>query len=177
MNKNTRNYTQNEKIEFLFFINEKHLICKRTFDMYNYNDKARESLEIKTMMDNIAGVNINDIGRMGIIPTYLKKRSMEDSWLNYKPYFAQTKEDVLYNSGEKKQNSFRFEVKINNEIIGSSYFNGNNFSPSARWDIDINELVPEIISEIKDCLGRKTYTKKYGNVKLTRHNIFLGDIA
>jgi hypothetical protein len=175
MNKNYKGYQSGEeRFEFLFFINEKHLICKRAFDVRDYNDKSRESLEIKTMMDSIAGMNLNSIGTMGIIPTFLKKRSIEDSWLNYRPYINQTQEDVLYNNTQK-QNSFKFEVRVDGETLATSYFDGNNFSPSARWDINILELVPEILSEIRYYLSKKNYTKNYGSVKLKRHNIFLGE--
>lgn len=171
----SNNYrTGKERFEFLFFKNDVNIICKKSFDVQNYNDNCRESLEMKIMMDNISRTNINSLGSMGIIPNFLKNRSMEDSWLNYKPYFSQSQDDILYLLNKTvRSTSFKFEIRENGQTIATSYLDGDIFSPSANWEINISSIIPEILSEIKYAFTRKSYTHNYSSVKLKRNNTCL----
>lgn len=160
-----------QRFEFSLLINNK-IICQRLFDVKGYNENVRESIELKEMMNDIAGINTNDVGAIGIIPKFLKSKSIEYLWGYYDPYRPQKVEDILYKNINDKIDNFQFEIKVDGETIGISTFSGNMFPPKVRYSVDIRELIPEIIQEIKYYLSKNSYTKQYGPISLNRHNKF-----
>jgi hypothetical protein len=101
---------------------------------------------------------------MGIIPAHLKNRAIEYLWKNYNPYYPQ-KEDAYKNIFEK-EDTFHFEIKVDKATVAQSVFCGNFFPQQVRYQVDIKEIIPSIISEIKDYLSEKKYTTKYADVAL-----------
>lgn len=165
--------------EFSLKIND-FIICKRFFNIKNYNTECRESLEMKEMVDEIMGVH--DQMTLGIIPEFFKKQSIIDTCNSYNNYELN---NVDYND---KDSYFTFELSKNNinrlkksggdftfkdlnkEVIASGGLNGNLFHPNVRYEIDIRGIIPDIINVINKYLSLNTYTKSYGDVKLVRHN-------
>jgi hypothetical protein len=82
---------EDQRFEFVLYIND-HIICQRYFNIYDFNEDSIKSLELKEMMDNIAGMNNGDYGSQGIIPNHLKEKSLTYLWDNYNPYFLQPEE-------------------------------------------------------------------------------------
>lgn len=163
MNTNMNKKVEEQRFEFVLYIN-KHIICQRYFNIRDYNEESVKSIEIKELMDRIVGMNNGTHGSMGIIPTHLKKKSLEFLWKNYNPYYPQ-KEDAYKNIFEK-EDIFDFEIKVDKASVAQSTFSGNFFPPNVRYQVDIKELIPTIISEIKDSLSEKNYTKNYADVAL-----------
>lgn len=162
-NFNTNKKIEEQRFEFILYINN-HIICQRYFSIKDYNEESVKSLELKELMDKIAGMNNGNYGAMGIIPNHLKKKAIDYLWKNYNPYYPQ-KEDNYKNNFEK-EDIFDFEIRIDKSMVAKSTFSGNFFPPQVRYQVDIKELIPSIISEIKDYLSQKKYTKKYANVAL-----------
>lgn len=163
-----------QRFEFLLLINN-NIICQRFFDIKGYNEAARESYEIKLMMDGLAGINIDNsgLGAMGLIPRFLQSKSLEYLWGYYNPHKPQKEEDILVKNINEKEDNFQFEVRVDGETIASSTFSGSQFPPKVRYSVNIKELIPEIISDIRYYLGKKDgHTKQYGAIKLNRHNKF-----
>jgi hypothetical protein len=152
-----------ERFEFLLYIN-KHIICQRYFSIKDYNEEVVNSIELKELMDAIVGMNNNDFGSMGIIPKHLKKKSIEYLWKFYNPYMDK-KEDPYKNIHEK-EDIFDFEIRVDKTPIAQSTFSGNFFPPQVRYQVDIKELIPNIINEIKNTLTQKKYETTYANVEL-----------
>lgn len=71
---------EEQRFEFILYIND-HIICQRYFNIRDYNENSVKSLEIKELMDNIVGMNNGDFGYLGIIPKYLKDKSVDYLWL------------------------------------------------------------------------------------------------
>ena len=147
---------EEQRFEFLLYING-HIICQRYFGIRDYNEKSVKSLEMKDLMDRIVGVNRST---MGIIPMNLKKKAVEYLWKNYNQYHTQ-KEVVVKNNYEK-EDTFNFEIRVDKVVVSQSTFSGNLFPPQVRYQVDIKEIIPDIISEIKDTLSQKNYTTKSG---------------
>lgn len=154
---------EEQRFEFVLYIN-KHIICQRYFSIKDYNEKSSNSLDIKNLMDKIVGMSENSERTMGIIPSHLKKKSMEYLWKFYNPY-APPKEEPYKNIFEK-EDIFDFEIRVDKTAVAQSSFSGNYFPPQVRYQVDIKELIPNIISEIKDTLSQKKYTSKYADVQL-----------
>lgn len=163
MTTNTIKKFEEQRFEFILYIN-KHIICQRYFNIRDYNEESVRSLEIKELMDTIVGMNNGNYGTMGIIPNHFKKKAVDYLWKNYNPYFQQKEENPKNNF--EKEDIFDFEIRIDKETVAKSTFSGNFFPPQVRYQVDIKELIPTIISEIKDYLSQKKYTKSYANVAL-----------
>jgi hypothetical protein len=152
---------EEQRFEFVLYIN-KHIVCQRYFNIRDYNERAPQSLEIKELMDRLVGMN--NVGRLGMIPNRLKNKSVEYLWKNFNPYYQQ-KPEIGKNIFEKLD-TFDFEIKVDKNVVAQSTFCGNFFPPQVRYQVDIKEIIPDIISEIKDTLSSKKYTTKYADVVL-----------
>jgi hypothetical protein len=165
--------------EFVLRIND-HIICQRYFNIKNYNNDCRESLEMKEMMDDIMGVNQQ--ARLGVIPEFFKWQCMD---------YTIKENDLPYNSQNKsadKDDKFTLEILKNNvnrlrdkngdfdlddlqkESLAIGMFDGKIFHPSVRYEIDVRSIIPDIIVTIQDAMNQKKYTKTYGSERLVRHN-------
>ena len=144
-----------QRFEFILYINQTKFIVQRFFDIRDYNEDSIKSLELKELMDNIAGVNIDSFGTMGIIPRFLKQKSIDYLWNNYNPYYIQQEEGAK-NIYEKIDN-FQFEIRVDKRTVAKSEFSGNIFPPKVRYDVNIKEIIPSIMAEIRHFLAQKKY--------------------
>lgn len=162
--------------EFVLKIND-HIICQRYFNIKNYNNDCRESLEIKHMMDEIMG--INQAFKLGLIPEFFKYQCMQNS---YKPYYAQNNHlndkvdvftlEVLKNNVNRlrdKDGDFDLDA-LQKELIVQGMFDGKIFHPNVRYEIDVRSIIPDIIGAIQDAMSHKKYVNSYGSTELVRHN-------
>jgi hypothetical protein len=147
---------EEQRFEFILYINN-HIICQRYFNIKEFNEESTNSFEIKEMMNRICGMNNGKYGTMGIIPTFFKKKSIDYLWSNYNPYTPQT--EVNYRSIFQKVDNFQFEFKIDKQMVSKSVFSGNFFPPKVRYAVDIKEIIPSIISEFRQSLSQKNYSK------------------
>ena len=148
----------NQKFEFLLKINN-NIICQRYFNIRDYNENAIKSLELKELMDNIVGLNNGDFGSVGIIPTFLKNRAVDYLWNNFNPYQEQT--EVLRTTD--KVDNYQFEIKVDKAVVAKSQFSGNLFPPKVRYDVNIKEIIPSIMTEIRYYFSQKNYSKVEAN--------------
>jgi len=147
---------EEQRFEFVLYINN-HIICQRYFNIREFNENCVGSWEMKDLMDAICGMNNGDFGTMGIIPNYLKNKSKDYLWNNYNPYSVQP--DQGPRNIFEKIDDFQFEIKIDKKSVAKSIFSGNYFPPKVRYAVDIKEIIPAIMSEIRHSLSKKNYTK------------------
>jgi len=147
---------EEQRFEFILYIND-HIICQRYFNIRDYNEDSLKSYELKELMDNIAGMNNGQYGTLGIIPRYLQKKSKEYLWDNYNPYFVQKDDEEVGKSIFDKIDNFQFEIKIDKVSVAKSQFCGNYFPPKVRYAVDVREIIPSIMSEIRHSLSQKKY--------------------
>jgi len=150
MTNQTTKKIEEQPFEFLLYIND-HIICQRYFAIRDYNPDVINSYEMRDLIDNICGVN----GHMGIIPNHLKKKSINYLWENYNPYYTQA-EDPNKTTSEKIDN-FQFEIKVNKKSVAKTQFSGNLFPPKVRYAVDIKEIIPSIMAEIREYFTLKNY--------------------
>lgn len=153
-NATSTNRVEEQRFEFVLYIND-HIICQRYFNIRDYNEESLKSYELKELMDNIAGMNIDNFGKLGIIPKYLKNKSIDYLWDNYNPYFVQ-KEETSKNIFDKIDN-FQFEIKVDKTTVAKSEFCGNYFPPKVRYAVDVREIIPAIMTEIRQYFSQKNY--------------------
>jgi hypothetical protein len=153
---------EEQRFEFLLYIN-KHIICQRYFSVNNFNEESLRSCELKGLMEALVGTNGYPFGNMGLITNHLKNKSVDYLYKFYNPHSP--KSDTYKNNYEK-EDFFDFEIRVDKNVVASSRFSGNIFPQQVRYQVDIKEIIPQIISEIKDTLSKKKYTRKYNNFSL-----------
>ena len=67
-----------QRFEFILYTNN-HIVCQRFFNIRDFNEESLKSYELKELMDVLCSLNDKD-GRMGIIPTHLKNKSVDYLW-------------------------------------------------------------------------------------------------
>jgi hypothetical protein len=155
MNKNV-NFS-NQKFEFVFRINN-NIICQRYFSLDGYNRNVLKSDELKTLMDSIAGMNNGDFGSCGIIPKFLKDKSVDYLWDRFDPYSeVRREEDASEKDIFKNEDVFTFEIKVDKNVVAKSTFSGNWFPTVVRYQVNIKPIIPNIIEEINEFFTREQY--------------------
>jgi len=166
--------------EFVLRING-HIICQRYFNINNFNPDVLGSIDMKELLDSIAGVN-NSWGTMGIIPTYLKERSAEYlQFFEDNQHLSHKNRDNNVDNIWAKYDSYTFEIRIEGKVVGISEFSGNIFPPKIRYKVNLKhatniwgdkvldsngspknlDIIPNIVKEIKKTFSRKSYVKDY----------------
>lgn len=146
---------EEQRFEFVFYVNN-NIICQRYFHIYDFNEDALKSLELKDMMDSIGGMNNGQFGELGIIPNYLKTKSLNYLWENYNPYSVQN--DDSYKAPAKKGDVFKFEFKVDKRSVSEIQFSNEFFTLNPKINVDIREIIPAVMSEIRQSTSQKNYT-------------------
>lgn len=142
--------------EFVLYINNK-IICQRFFNIKGLDENETHFPNIKELADALCGINNGDFGLPGIIPSYLKNKTYEYLWDNYNPHVIQNQEDIKVQT--EKNDYFQFEIKVKKRPIMKTGFSATYYPPRVRYAVDIKEIIPNIISEIKYYL-MKDYSNK-----------------
>jgi len=137
--------------EFILYINGK-IICQRYFNIKGFNENSLTNENIKNLADSLCGLNNGEYGLPGIIPAFLKNKTYEYLWDNYNPHVVQNQDDIKTYS--EKNDSFQFDIKINKKLVMTTGFSANFYPPRVRYAVDIKEIIPNIISEIKTYLSQ-----------------------
>jgi len=169
------NKIEQHPFEFVLKINN-NIICQRYFNIHNFNEDVIDSLEMKELLDSIAGMNNNQGWEMGIIPTFLKDRSCEYlAFFDDNPHLSYKNKDGGVEDIWAKNDTYSFEIRINGELVGVSLFEGSTFPPKIRYKVNLKhktniwgekqlnerdlpiklDILPRITKEIKKTFSRK----------------------
>ena len=164
----TKPHYANQDFSFTFYTND-NIVCKRYFNIDTkksgkLNENVFSSFELKELMDELTGIN-NGYGRMGLIPSFLKKICENITWNNYNPYNPYTNPNDTKNIYETEHN-YRFEIAYHDNVVAKSIFPGNVFHPYARTGLHIGKIIPQIIETITNTLTLKKVTRQYNSVEL-----------
>ena len=141
-NQTAKKFDEPLRFEFLFCINN-HIICQRFFNVRDYNEDVLQSLELKDLIDSIAVTN-ESIAPLGIIPAFLKEKSVDFLWNNFDPYA----EPSINLDPPVKNDVFTFEIKVDKNTVAKTSFSGDVYPKKAKINVDIKDLIPTIMTEI-----------------------------
>ena len=146
---------EEQRFEFIFYING-NIICQRYFHIRGYNDEVRNSMDMKWCIDEVVDRIKDD----------LTQKTRDFLWANYDPYTPQTKEDIPTKDIFEKKDDYMMEIRVDKKPVAIKEFTGNYFPPKVRYQVNIKELIPSIISDIRDYFSQKKYTTEYDSVAL-----------
>lgn len=145
---NNRNENKKkERFEFILKING-NIICQRYFDIKGYNKEVLNSIELKNLVD----------GNVEMIDGELSKRSRRYLWRFYDPFQDQTEEDIPETNIWEKEDNFEFQIRVDGKEVVNRIFFGNHYPPRIRYQVDIKDLVPTIVSKIREVFSSKNLT-------------------
>jgi hypothetical protein len=113
---------------------------------------------LNELMNTLMGMNIGQIGYQGVIPKYLKKLANEYMWSNYNEHEVQLPEDIERYHSTRPNDVYTLELLFDDRVICRSSFNDRLLPPRVKTGadnsktieyIDIREIIPEIIQEIR----------------------------
>jgi len=160
-----KNFWDNFRFEFVLYINEqvkredgrnRPIICQRLFDVKGFNEDSLNSIELKELMDELTSITSPG---MGVIPKFLKATSKKHCWATYKPWSVVDNNDIT--NIFEDEDIFTFEIKVDKRVVAKSQFSGNWFQRDVRYNVNIRDIIPAVISEIEEYLSRDEYTSTY----------------
>lgn len=139
---------EEQRFEFLLLING-HIVCQRYFSIRGYNEDSINSMELKYAADDA----------VDLIETDLLAKTEDYLWKFHNPYKTQTQEEVEETKKVlgKKEDIFEFQIRVDKRPVIQKIFSGNLYPPKVRYQVNIKELIPEIISTIRVALSHKKY--------------------
>lgn len=142
----------------------------RDFNVRDYNDKFRESLESHDLLVDIMGDGSSKWnGVVGMIPSVIKNESVQRLWKSLE--YDKFNEQPI----KTKNTTFSFEIKKrvgdNKETILQTEYENNFFQPSLfKYKLDIREVLPEVMETIKTAMSMDNYTTTYSGEQIKRYN-------
>jgi hypothetical protein len=145
---------EEQRFEFLLYING-NIICQRYFNIRGFNENSIKSLYLKYTHDYC----------VDIIKEHLKAKTVNYLWEFFNPYKEQTEEEVPRGDIYEKEDVYGFEIRVDKKSVIESKFTGNVYPPKVRYQVDIKEIIPKIISEIREGLSQKNYSNQWGELE------------
>lgn len=137
--------------EFLLTL-ENNIIVQRFFNVNNYNPKVKNSMNLYYWITDVC----NEISDM------LKIKNLEYMSDNY--HFI-TDSEVVNNSEVIKEEYFKLEVKLENQVFITRIFPAHVYHPKARY-CDIRPKIKKILGDVTNILSGRYPEKTYLNYEL-----------
>jgi len=140
---------EESRFEFALLFNE-NLVVKRFFDVNNFNPKSLNSVEFTNVLFDINGISE---GYLGLIPSFLKKKSLESCWKYFNPYIKQEKSTVNTVNVNDKDFYYDFVVYVDKRQVGKVRFNGNIFQSDVTDSTNILPIIKDITYRLKKVMS------------------------
>lgn len=144
-----------KKFEFILYING-NIICQRYFSVKNYNREVLKSLDMVECVNDCVRIVQND----------LKEKSEDYLWKHFKPYHEQTEDDIPKGDIYEKEDTFDFEIRVDNRCVAKRTFTGNVYPQRVRYSVDIRKIIPTIIDTIQETLSRENFDVEYSGIEV-----------
>lgn len=145
--------TDATKLEFLVKLNE-NIVVQRFFNVKNYNEEAKSSLELHDAMTEISDYVENQL------------------WIKSHEYMTENA-DMIMNDPTVMNTSktdgpewFKLSVKIGEQTICQRGFDAKPYPPKARYTVDIRPEIKNILSMLTDIFSGENFSKTYMTYQL-----------
>lgn len=141
------------KVEFLVKLNE-NIVVQRFFNVRNFNEEVRYSLEIKESLDWVCEI------------------LQDQLWEKTHDYMNENKEliindpSVMNTSKTDGPEWFNVSIKLGEQTICQKGFDAKPYPPKARYTVDIRPDIKNILAELTDIFSGKNFSKTYMNYQL-----------
>jgi len=135
------------KFEFILTL-ENNIVCQRIFNVINYNQKSKKSLEFYEMVKYISEDITDD----------LKNKNAEYLLENKNFFFS---DDFIDDVNQKTNDDFVLRIKNGDEILMERCFPSYYFYSKVRYSVDIRPKLKHYLGELSRVLSLNKYKTKY----------------
>ena len=141
------------KLESLMKLND-NIVGQRCFNVKNYNEDARNSLEIHEALEDISDYVLKQL------------------WIKSHEYMTENAEmimndpSVMNTSKTDGPEWFNISVRIGEQTICQRGFDAKPYPPKARYTVDIRPEIKNILSMLTDIFSGENFSKTYMNYQL-----------
>lgn len=140
------------KFEFLLSL-DGNIVCQRFFNVKNYNEQSRKSLDLYYYLKNLSEEIGDDL-----------KIKTSDYLCENQNYFLNLSgvEDVEDTSKEE----FLVEIKLNEDVFIQRIFPAYYYHPKVRYTVDIRPKLRRVLSDLTDILSSEEQETTFLNYQL-----------
>lgn len=140
------------KFEFLLSL-DGNIVCQRFFNVKNYNEQSRKSLDLYYYLKNLSEEIGDDL-----------KIKTSDYLCENQNYFLNLTgvEDVEDTSKEE----FLVEIKLNEDVFIQRIFPAYYYHPKVRYTVDIRPKLRRVLSDLTDILSSEEQETTFLNYQL-----------
>jgi hypothetical protein len=136
------------KLEFLMMVND-NIIVQRFFNVRNYLNETRNSIEFKEFMDDL----------IGSINYQLKMKSV--TYLLENQYEITNNPAILETSNVDGPEYFSIFIKQNDKLLCHRKFDAKIYPPKIRYTVDIRQQIKAVLQELTNIFSDKNLTYEY----------------
>lgn len=141
------------KMEFLIKLNN-DIVIQRFFNVKNYNEDARNSMELYEYLNEVKDV----------LKTQLWRKTSEYMLENQDMIMDDP--NIMNTSKTEAPEWFHVIIKVGEQTICHTGFDAKPYPPKTRYTMDIRPVVKSMLLELTDIFSGENFSKKYLNYNL-----------
>jgi len=141
------------KLEFLMTLND-NFVVQRYFNVKGYNPKARKSVELYSLIRDVAEKIQED----------LKVKASDYMTENAQQIMSNP--DILETSNTEGPEYFNIFIKIGDETICHRIWDAKMYPPKTRYTVDVRPHLKKLLRDLTDIFSREKLTHKYMDYQL-----------
>lgn len=141
------------KLEFLMTLND-NFVVQRYFNVKGYNPKARKSVELYSLIRDVAEKIQED----------LKVKASDYMTENAQQIMSNP--DILETSNTEGPEYFNIYVKIGDETICHRIWDAKMYPPKTRYTVDVRPHLKKLLRDLTDIFSSENLTHKYMDYQL-----------
>ena len=145
--------TETTKLEFLMTLND-NFVVQRYFNVKGYNPKARKSVELYSLIREVAEKIQEDLKVKA--SNYMTENSSQ----------IMNNPEILETSNTEGPEYFNIYVKINDETICHRIWDAKIYPPKTRYTVDVRPHLKKLLRDLTDIFPRENLTYKYMDYEL-----------
>lgn len=145
--------TETTKLEFLITLND-NFVVQRYFNVKGYNPKARKSVELYSLIREVAEKIQEDLKVKA--SNYMTENSSQ----------IMNNPEILETSNTEGPEYFNIYVKINDETICHRIWDAKIYPPKTRYTVDVRPHLKKLLRDLTDIFSRENLTYKYMDYEL-----------
>jgi hypothetical protein len=141
------------KLEFLLTLND-NIVVQRYFNVKGYNPNAKRSIEFYNLVKEIQE-DINEDLKMKTVIYLLDNQEQ-----------IELEPEILDTSNTDDPEEFNIFIKLGDETICHSQWDGKVYPPKVRYTVDVRPHLKRVLKDLTDIFSDENLSYEYLNYQL-----------
>jgi hypothetical protein len=141
------------KLEFLLTLND-NIVVQRYFNVKGYNPNAKRSIEFYNLVKEIQE-DINEDLKMKTVIYLLDNQEQ-----------IELEPEILDTSNTDGPEEFNIFIKLGDETICHSQWDGKVYPPKVRYTVDVRPHLKRVLKDLTDIFSDENLSYEYLNYQL-----------